>query len=111
RGHDGRAERREANGGGRVHAAQAQDQGGYGERDARCYRLADRPGQLRGHDDPPDGRAARTRGTPARRLCWPKVSPTLGLALPPEGRGALSMSTTGCRTTPLQTLKFYRSFC
>ena len=52
-----------------------------------------------------DGRAARTegQGTPARRLCWPKVSPTLGRALPPEGRGALSMSTTGCRTTPLQT--------
>src|SRR5581483_5684090 len=53
-----------------------------------------------------NGRAARdrkTRGTPARQLSWPKVSPTHHRALPPEDFGVLSMSTTGRGTTPLQT--------
>jgi len=99
--HHGHAERRQADRGGRMHAAQAQEQGRDGERGTE----PDGPCQLRGHDHPPDGHAARTEGPghPGQATSWPKVSPTLGRVLPPEGRGALSVSTTGCRTTPLQT--------
>src|SRR4029077_14463008 len=52
--------------------------------------------------DAPPG--PKDRGHPGQATSSPKVSPTLDWALPPEGRGALRMSTTGRRATPLQTL-------